>query len=313
MMKNFVVAWVGLVDCSSAKTSAVDGGDSGSSAADAGTDGSSALTATSATCSAWLAQQRATDIQALDPKSASKRQEFLDAGGGLRKIDDTYYGAWFSTGHFSKDKRRVLFVLHGTDGAPEYEFADWHAALESRGWAFIGLSWVYLDKSDPDRYSNCETMTTRLHTILDEMNTACGTGTADVSLLGFSRGSAQSFEMLGRDRAGKKRLKGVIANSGAWPTKSQPTPYLVALDTAGDTTAFSGGRMWMYCGDVDDGTSKQSGLGEPMCPIMTNAKQWVEKHGGSVQKIYEDPTGGHHSLPSNATAVGEVFQFLEGL
>ncbi len=265
-------------------------------------------TATASTCNAWLAAQRETDLPVVTGDNAKKRAALLTAGGGYRKIDDTYYAAWFSAGHFSASKRRVIFVLHGTTGAPEYEFADWQAPFDAQGYAFVGLRWYYEGKTTPDDYSNAETLYKRMVTILDEMDSACGTKTADVSLLGFSRGSAQSFEVLARDRAGQKRLKGVIANAGAWPTTSKPTDYLVALDTKGDTTAMAGGQMWMYCGakDIDDS-------GEARCKSMTGAKAWVEKHGGTVQKLYEDPNGEHHSMPGNAAAIAEAFAFVNAL
>ncbi len=290
-----------MIACGQTNTAPVD------AAADVAATNDAALLATASTCSAWLSQQRETDLPAVTGENATKRATFLTSGAGLRKIDDTYYGAWFPAGHFDKSKRRLIFVLHGTDGAPEYEFADWQPTLDPRGIAFIGLKWVYADRQEPNRYSNGETLYKRMIAVLDEMDSVCGTKTADVSLLGFSRGSAQSFEVLARDRAGQKRLKTTISVSGAWPTTMKPTDYLNALDVNGDTTAMTGGRMWMYCG------GKDNALGEPMCDIMRNAKSWVEKHGGTVQKLYEDPEGDHHSMPTNAAATSDAFDYLESL
>jgi predicted esterase len=291
-----------LTACGANETPPVD------AAADAAVAGDGAVaSATASTCSAWLALQRETDLPAVTGQNAAKRAAMLSAGGGFRKVDDTYYAAWFPAGHFDKSTRRVIFVLHGTDGAPEYEFADWQPSFEPRAIAFIGLKWGYADRPEPNRYSDGETLYKRMIAILDEMDAACGTKTADVSLLGFSRGSAQSFEVLARDRAAQKRLKTTIAVSGAWPTTMKPTGYLDALDIAGDTTAMTGGRMWMYCG------GKDNALGEPMCGIMKNAKSWVEKHGGTVQKLYEDPNGDHHSMPTNPAAVADAFDYLESL
>ncbi len=286
--------------------------DAGNDVADAANDVGGQLdapstTATATTCSTWLAAQRETNLPSTSGSNAVKRADLLTAGGGYRKIDDTYYAAWFPAAHFDKSKRRIIFVLHGTKGAPEYEFADWKPSFDPRGYAFIGLKWYYEGKQAPDDYSNGETLYQRMTAILDEMDGPCGTKTANVSLLGFSRGSAQAFEVLARDRAGQQRIKSVVAVSGAWPTTMKPTDYLAALDTKGDTTAMTGGRMWMYCGGQD------MDLGEPMCDILRNAKSWVERHGGTVQKLYENPSGGHHSMTDTPEALTDAFDYVDSL
>ncbi len=298
-----------LLCCGTTNSAPPDAASDAAAGSDAVPTDAPGTTATASTCSAWLAAQRETNLPAVSGTNAEKRAKLLTEGGGYRKVDDTYYGAWFPADHFSKTKRRIVFVLHGTSGAPEYEFADWEPSFAPHSFAFIGLRWYYEGKQAPDDYSNGETLYKRMVAILDEMDSVCGTKSAEVSLMGFSRGSAQSFEVLARDRAGQKRLKGVIANAGAWPTTAKPTDYLVALDTKGDTTAMAGGKMWMYCGgkDVDETT------GEPRCTSMANAKAWVEKHGGTVNKLYEEPAAEHHSMYATPAAITDAFTFIESL
>jgi hypothetical protein len=64
-----------------------------------------------------------------------------------------------------------------------------------------------------------------------------------------------------------------------------------------------GVKSWMYCGeqDFDHGWS--------MCDEMPNGEAFVDEHGGDAY-LYRDPTGSHHSLPSNASARDAMLDYL---
>ena len=55
------------------------------------------------------------------------------------------------------------------------------------------------------------------------------------------------------------------------------------------------------------------GHGYPMCDEMQNARDWVERYGGTVKTLYRDPTGGHGGLAKNADAVEQMFAYFESL
>ena len=267
----------------------------------AGVDGAGAA---AATCSAWLATHRASLPDLVPAGNQATRERFLGAGGALVAVEDTYAGVWFPEGHWSGGPRRIVVTLHGTTGAPEYEWSDFHEALAARGWGFVGLAYYYRDRAAPADYSDGATLHARIEAVLAELAGPCGADSAAVSLMGFSRGSAQAFEVLARDRAGAARLRGVVANAGAWVPTGRPTPYLADLDQRGDTTALTGASLWMYCGSED------RALGVPMCDVMINARAWVERHGATVAALYQNPGAGHHSMYATPAAVTQAFDFL---
>lgn len=271
-------------------------GDSAVVTVDAGAD---AAAPEPVTCLEWLAAQHPT-LPVLTPANEAKRTAMRLDLGGFAAVDDTYVGAWFPPAYFSSEDRRILFVLPGTDGRPEFEWSDWHAHLAAQGWGFIGLNYYYAGHPAPDDYSDGATIHSRMEAALDLLDGPCGARSAKVTLMGFSRGSAMTFEVLARDLADRHTLHGVIANAGAWPPGTLPTPYLTALSATGMT----GGSMWMYCGTAD------LALGSPMCPIMESARAWVEDRGGEVVELYENPGAGHHSMYASTEAVAHAVNYV---
>lgn len=74
-----------------------------------------------------------------------------------------------------------------------------------------------------------------------------------------------------------------------------------------ETTAYTAAKFWMYCGALD------FAHGYPMCDEMRNARTVITTHGGTVERLYEDPTGGHGELAKNADAWTVMFTFFESL
>ena len=70
---------------------------------------------------------------------------------------------------------------------------------------FIGLNYYYEGHPAPSDYSDGATIYGRLQVALNTLDVACGARSAKVSLMGFSRGSAMTFEVLARDLAGPAR------------------------------------------------------------------------------------------------------------
>ncbi len=100
----------------------------------------------------------------------------------------------------------------------------------------------------------------------------------------------------------------MVSNSGAWTYPDGPlVATMQGVVDRHETTAYSGAKFWLYCGDQD------FGLGYAMCLEMNMAKTWVTSYGGTVERLYEDPTGGHGGLAKNADAWGAVFSYFESL
>ena len=258
-----------------------------------------------AACSSWAATQRGTGVPPATGSVVSQREALYAAGGGVRAVGSKYYAAWFPSGWASSAPRRVLVGLHGTGGAPETEWSvDWKDIVSAKGWAYVGLKYVDdatgVHDDETTIYANIKTM-------IDQLTTACDFASPSMFLVGFSRGSADAFPVAYLDLKDRRFFKAIGNNSGAWFLTGPMTQTMEAIKARGDTTVYSGSRFWMYCGGRD------MEHGYPMCDEMKNAKDFIVSYGGMVERLYEDPTGGHGGLAKNADAWGSMFSYFEGL
>lgn len=291
-----IVACLSLIDCGGAPPTAV-----GAVAAVTPTPLGAA-----ATCAAWAASQRGTGVPPAIGAVIAQRQALFDAGGGIKAVGSKYFAAQFPQGFASATRRRVLVSLHGTGGAPETEWSvDWRAALSGRGWGFLGLK--YVDDSTGE-HDDDAVIYSNIKALLADVRSNCDFGSSpQVFLAGFSRGSAQAFPVVYRDRLDAKVFAAAANNSGAWIIGGPLPPTLAGVQARRETSAFSGGRFWMYCGERD------FEHGYPMCDEMEAARSFVLAYGGVVQTLFRDPTGGHGGLTKNPDALGQMMAYFEGL
>ena len=234
----------------------------------------------------------------------AQRDALYAAGGGLKAVGSKYYGAYFPSGFASSGKRRILIALHGTGGSPEAEFNDWHTTVDSRSWGFLGLK--YLDDAT-GAYDDVQTIYSQIKAMVDDVKASCDTGSASFFLVGFSRGSAESFSLEYLDLKDRRLFKAIGNNSGAWPDSVSLPPTLAPVQTRSEMNAFTGSRFWMYCGEQD------FEHGYSMCIEMQAANDFVVKYGGTVKQLYKDPTGTHGGLVRNADALSQMLSYFESL
>jgi len=269
------------------------------------TSAGSSTTPAVSSCTTWIATQRASSVPAGTGSVASQRDALYAAGGGVRAVSSRYFAAWFPANWSTSTPRRVLVGLHGTGGAPETEWSvDWKDIVSARGWAYVGLKYVddATGSHDGDTviYAN-------LKSTIDTLAAACDFGSPAMFLVGFSRGSAQSFPVAYLDLKDRRFFKAIGNNSGAWTVGQPMVATMEAIVSRGETTAYSGSRFWMYCGERD------MEHGYPMCDEMTNARTFITSYAGHVERLYEDPTGAHGGLAKNADAWGAMFAYFESL
>jgi len=255
-------------------------------------------------CAAWASTQEGKNLPRVPGPRGAQRKALLADGGGLVPIDDRYYAAWFAPGFADAPSKRILVALHGTDGMPEFEWNGWKEPLASRGWGFIGLS--YLDPASGN-YTDDTTIYRQLTQAIHEVGASCNAAGARFFLLGFSRGSARSFPVTYLDRKAHAWFTATVANSGSWRLKGRLPEILAGIAERDEKTAFAGARFWMYCGEKD------RELGFPMCEGMEQARDFVRAHGGQVDALYKDAAGGHGDLVRSAAATRAMFEYLESL
>ena len=256
-------------------------------------------------CAAWAGTQRLSGVAPGAGSVASQREALYAAGGGTRAVGNKYFAFWFPSGWASSSVRRVMIGLHGTGGAPETEWSvDWKDIVSARGWAYVGLKYVDdatgVHDEDAAIYANLTTM-------IDDLRRSCDFASPSMFLVGFSRGSAQTFPVAYLDLKGRRFFKAMGSNSGSWTPGSPMVPTMEAIVARGETSAYSGAKFWMYCGALDF----QQGFA--MCDGMKEARTFITSYGGTVERLYEDPTGGHGGLAKNADAWGAMLTYFDGL
>jgi hypothetical protein len=261
-------------------------------------------TGPSASCASWANLQRGSGVPPATGSVVTQRPALFAAGGGIKVVGSKYYAAYFPSGFASASTRRVLVALHGTGGSPEAEWTDWQAQLQTRNWGFLGLK--YLDDAT-GAYDDETTIYANLKATIDDVRASCDFQNTSLFLVGFSRGSAESFPVSYLDLVDRRLLTAVGNNSGSWAPGGQPTATLVAVAARGNRTAMSGLRYWMYCGEQD------FVQGWPMCDGMAQARDFVQTYGASVGALYRDPTGTHGGLTRNSDAMSQMFSYFEAL
>jgi len=260
-----------------------------------------------AACEAFFSSVDPTIQVPFTPTSASQRAALVDAGGGVRKETGKYVATWAPSGWYTRSSRTLIIDLHGTGGYPEAEWKDFRSYLQQRNWAFIGISYLYNTTNDAGDYDSASAIYGRITAALAEVRAACGTEMT-LHLMGFSRGSANTFTVALLDRQSSGKINGVISNAGAWPPDGGPLPTeLLAANS--NPMSMKDTRFWGWCG-LNDLTH-----GYPMCDEMTTALKWVQDHGGTVAPgaPYKSADAGHVDLKNNPEAVDAGFSWIESL
>ncbi|MFA7243122.1 MAG: hypothetical protein WC091_23695 [Sulfuricellaceae bacterium] len=264
---------------------------------------SQATAPSQATCAAYLANNpNPAGIPSVSGPGVAQRSAFLADSGKLVAIGSRYYSVSIPPKFYTATTPVVVFDLHGTGGYPEAEWNDWHASMADRGYAFISLSW---GGGTPSAATDTE-IYTQLKQIYQDVGAYCPITNARKWLMGFSVGSAMSFAVMIHDVAGQKIFRGQIAVSGAaiGPlTTGKDVMHSTVEANRTNVNAMLGVESWMYCGemDLDHGWS--------MCTEMPNGESFVNDHGGQAV-LYKDPSGEHHSLPTNTTARNAMLDYL---
>lgn len=262
-----------------------------------------AASPTRSTCEAWLATSpNPAGIPSVSGPGTTQRTALLAAGSKLVAIGNRYYSVSIPAAFFSAAKPVVIFNLHGTGGYPEAEWSDWNAAMTERGHAFIALSW---GGGTPSAATDTE-IYQQLKQVFQEVGSYCPIAGAGKWLMGFSVGSAMSFAVTIRDVADQRLLRGQLAISGAaiGPlTTGRDVMHATVEANRSNAQAVKGLLSWMYCGEKDLDHSWS------MCTEMPNGETFVNTHGGQAT-LYKDANGEHHSLPTNATARNQMFDYI---
>ena len=188
---------------------------------------------------------------------------------------------------------RILISVHGTGGNPYIAMQDELDDAQKYDYLPIALSWFSEEKG----FFKAEDLYRNILQALDFIRSETGNDLSKVAYVGFSRGSAVSYEIAYLDAKSENVIDFFISHSGGVPTdlrveaknpNSKPDPFFTGL-TEGTLGAeiFKGEKFFLYSGDKDEQ------WGPKMSLQLENAKNLIEKNGGEVLEWVRDPEGGH--------------------
>lgn len=223
------------------------------------------------------------------------------AGKSIKVVNLPEEGSFFAFYQpTSLQKGRIMVVVHGTDGTPYEELKDEVDFADQYGYTVLGIQW--LDKATAT-YASPKGVYRTIGKALDHLQRTTGNDLSRVAYVGFSRGSAISYEVTWRDLQSKKRFDVTISHSGGIPTV---LPYAPPADDPGvfynaltegtlGSNPMGGSKFFLYCGELDEQ------FGAQMCQWVNNAKTLIERESGSVVRLIDDPVGKHAGYRVNAT------------
>lgn len=198
-----------------------------------------------------------------------------------------------------------IATIHGHAGWATNEFYLWHSYAKERGYGIVALQWWFGEGERYQDYYAPNEVNRELSIILG------GEGARPERVLfhGFSRGSANSYAVVAYDRNGGEGYYGLaIANAGK-PGLDFPGNVDIESGTLGPQP-LAGTRWVTFCGGKDEHPDRDG------CQGMRAAAAWIERYGGTVLKVMEDPEadhGGFHRNPANTNAALDVFaELLKG-
>jgi hypothetical protein len=246
---------------------------------------------------AWVRSDSHLDY----PAHGCERQSYLlnivlKTGGGVIPLSSNrFFIVWIPDTWWEQDQKRLVVALHGNGGCAERMFQFWKKMSLQHPFAVAALQYAEKDAAGTYRFDDAPEIYQHLRIVLGRINSIYSLTNVPIILHGFSRGSARVFELaiLDRSAAGMKAFSAYIADSGTGFPEYQGKFSPMLKNVSSD--AYASTRFWMYCGGRDNQGHT--------CLDMERMRHFVLTRGGSVDRFYLDPAGGHGIFLS-----GQVFR-----
>lgn len=234
----------------------------------------------------------------------------LMAGKGMKVVnlpEEESFFAFYIPSVVQKD--RIMVVVHGTDGTPYEEIKDEREFADQYGYIVLGIQW---HNKTTGEYATGTSVHRIIGKALDHLKRTRGNDLSRVAYVGFSRGSAVSYEVTWRDLQSRKLFDLTISHSGGIPLTlavtqddTNPDAFFGALSRGElGATAMSGSKFFLYCGQRDEQ------WGTEMCEQIHYADTLIRQNGGTVVRLIDDPSGthgGYRTTPAYHTAGVQAF------
>lgn len=200
------------------------------------------------------------------------------------------------------ENKPVMIALHGSTSFAFDEFYLWYPSLEKHGVAIIALQWWFGETGTGRDYYLVNELYPIMETFLRERGQKPGTAI----LQGFSRGSANSYGVTYFDRdTGNNYFGMTFALSGS---AELDFPLYADIESGElGEKVFAGTHWALFCGGKDPNPEKTG------CPGMERTADWLKKHGGSIDLMFEDPDLAHGGFNWNSEGTDKFFTYFQQL
>lgn len=191
---------------------------------------------------------------------------------------------------------RIMVAVHGTGGNPYEELKDEISLARKFDYMVVAMNWFKQDT----QYFKAKDLYGDILQALDYIQKQTGNDLTRVGYIGFSRGSAISYEVAYLDARTERMIDLFISHSGGIPKDfkveaksrdAQADEFFAQLANGRLGEApMKGTQFFLYSGDQDE----QWGL--EMSQQMAYAKELIEKNGGRVLEWVRRPDLGHAGL-----------------
>lgn len=264
---------------------------------------------------AWALPQTRAELVDHDPMGVWRRSRNFERvqSEGAKIVflpeERNFFAYWVPENYRSG---RIMVAVHGTGGSPYEELKDEIPMAKQFDYLVIAVSWF-----DPrEGFMSPEELYRQILLALNYVKENEGNDLRSVAYIGFSRGSAVSYEVAYRDIRSEKLFDFFIAHSGgiARNLKTEfmnpdatPDPFLIKLASGAlGKDALKGADFFLYSGDQDvtDGQS--------MSDKVSYAKELIKKNGGTVAEWVRRPDLGHPGLRQDRSINEKAVQrFIE--
>lgn len=229
-----------------------------------------------------------------------KNRDFETAvNGGAKAVfmpeEKTFFTYYIPPGWKSG---RIIVSVHGTGGNPYIAIRDEFETAKQYDYLAIAVSWFSPDRGfykGKDLYRN-------ILQALQFIQQKTGSDLSKVAYIGFSRGSAVSYEVAYLDAHGENLIDLFISHSGGIPSDyrvegknpnaGEDDFFKLLGENQLGPDVFKGKKFFLYSGDKDQAWGGNNGMSKQ----MGYAKELIESHKGQVLEWVRDPNGGHMGL-----------------
>ncbi len=215
-------------------------------------------------CAAWLSDAPFAGTASLCEHDSRMALEQLAADRPSRISLTSGRAAlvWLPEDWAGRTHQSILILLHGSTGCQEGTFADARWAFGDTH-ALLSLS----HKTGPESFVEAADLQLDLDEALDTLSAACPTEEATHLMYGVSRGGVRTIQLAGLDRAGPRRLAGVVPDSGSGTERSV------------SGLSFEGTRFMLWCGEYDPDPVQES---RTTCDVMVSDLAPALERGGAL-------------------------------